>query len=114
MLVEATDPPPLTVTVVPQGDVVGVVLSGYVDGATADQLRSSLTDVIETYRPRSILVDCTDLAFLDAAGISVLIGARQHAGRHHGEIRLLHTCRLVTRVLTLVGSHELFGVPPLA
>ena len=106
----AIDPPELTIDVVASGDVVRVVVTGDVDAATAGQLRSSLEQVVDTHRPKLVVLDCADMAFLDAAGITALIRAREHARWLDGEIRLLNPRRNVTRVLAMVGLDKLFGV----
>ena len=112
MVSEAIGPPSLTIDVVADDEVVRVVVTGEVDAATASRLLSCLTQVIDTYRPRLVALDCADLAFLDATGITALIRAHKHAIGHHGEIRLFNTRHTIARLLTLTCLHELFGVPP--
>lgn len=111
---ETTDPPSLVIDIVHiDGAAVGVAVVGDVDACTADQLRIRLAEAVDVYRPQSVVVDCTGVAFLDAAGITALIRAREHAMQHGAEMRLLNTGCLVTRILTLAGLVEAFRVTPL-
>lgn len=109
---EATDLPSLTIDVVPLDAAVGVAVVGDIDACTADLLRLRLQDVVDTERPRSVVIDCAGVSFLDAAGISALIRAREYADRHGADMRLLNTGRLVTHILTLTGLIEALRVTP--
>ncbi len=110
---KATDPLPLTIDVVPlDAAAVGVAIVGDVDACTADLLRIRLQDVVDAERPRSVVIDCAGVAFLDAAGITALIRAREHADRQRVDMRLLNTGRMVTRILTLAGLIEALQVTP--
>ncbi len=111
--IDATEPPPLTIdTVQIDAGVVGVVVHGDVDAGNADDLQLHIMEVIDRRRPDSVVIECTGMTFLDAAGITALIRAWEHADRRHTPMRMLNTSRLVTRILTLTGHMDKFHVTP--
>lgn len=77
-------------------------LQGELDVASRDRLRSAISSALENHPPL-LVVDLSGLAFIDCAGLSVLVWAHKHlAGRGH---RLLITGAnpAVQRLLHLTG-----------
>jgi anti-sigma B factor antagonist len=64
----------LRIAVEARGDVTAVVLAGELDMAEADRLAGELLHV-QLQRPRAILIDLSELNFLDSHGLAVLLDA---------------------------------------
>jgi anti-sigma B factor antagonist len=113
MLPEATDPPPLTLDVTHvDAEVVGVTMAGDVDAGAAEQLRAFMVAAVDRHLPRSIVVDCSGVSFLDAAGVGALVRAHEHATARLVALRLVNPSRTVTRVLTVAGLAGVLGLEP--
>ena len=111
MLPEATDPPPLTIDVTRvDAEVVGVTMAGDVDACAAERLRAAIAAAVDRHRPRAVVVDCSGVSFLDAAGVGALVRAHEHAAVRLVELRLVNPSRTVTRVLTVAGVAGVLGL----
>lgn len=58
------------------GDRTVVHASGEIDADSGAQLRTILDGAFDA-RPDAVLLDLTDLTFIDSVGLSVLVGAHQ-------------------------------------
>ena len=91
--------------------LVTVALHGEVDVATVDQVRVALTDAI-ALRPRTIVVDLSDLSFIDSTGLGALIFGFQRARDAGVRFRLAHPSRSVRQILVLSGLLEVVELMP--
>lgn len=69
-----TPPGRLLVLPMPDGPRVVAVVAGEADLATAPRLRNGLVDCL-VYRPRSLVIDASDLTFCDLNGLDALVEA---------------------------------------
>jgi anti-anti-sigma factor len=83
------------------GGVV-LALSGELDVVSAPELELCLNEVMAEPLTRVVL-DLSDLAFVDSAGVSVLIKARQDAELNGRTLVLARPTEQVHRVFSLVG-----------
>lgn len=96
----------LAVAVAPDGPGRFVVtLAGELDLAAADGFWAELEPLIE---PSGVVVlDGTELSFLDSSGLRVLLLANAKAKEVGGKLRLVAPHRAVRRTLELTGANEL-------
>jgi anti-sigma B factor antagonist len=86
-------------------------VQGEVDLATAPELRTILAE----FAPGEgvVVVDLTDVAFLDSSGLSVLVEVHQHlASDGLSSLRLVVTRPTMRRLLEATGLIEIFDVRP--
>jgi anti-anti-sigma factor len=83
------------------GDVV-VLVKGEVDMATAPQLAACLDD----HTDRDVVVDLSEVPFLDSSGISVLVHARQVSRERGHTLRVTGEQENVRTVLEVTGLLE--------
>jgi len=85
-----------------------VRVKGEVDLATAPGLHESL----EGFEPADgpLIVDLSDVAFLDSSGLSVLVRCHQHLDADGGGLRLVVTRPTILRVLDATGLAEVLDV----
>jgi anti-sigma B factor antagonist len=88
--------------------VVG--LRGELDAADAAGVAVSLAGVV-AHHP-DIIIDLTDLAFIDCGGLWALAVTRKQASQAGGGLLLAGPQQLVLRILALTGLGEVFSVHP--
>lgn len=108
----ATDaPPPRFSVFLDEGGPAPVLrMRGELDVAGAPELRSVLYPVLED--GRSVVVDCSELQFLDSTGLGVLIGGHKRAREHGQELRLRGATGSVAKVLAITGLDEILPIDP--
>ena len=92
------------------GDYFMVVVTGELDIATAPALRECLADLHARGHVR-IVIDCQELQFLDASGLSVLVTSHKYAKSRGGWVRLIHMHPRVQRVLQITGLTRALATP---
>ncbi|MGK5681060.1 STAS domain-containing protein [Actinoplanes sp. URMC 104] len=93
------------------GGVATVALRGEVDVLTVDRVRSVMADALAG-RPREILVDLTDLDFIDSTGLGALIFGFQRARDAGIRFRLANPTPTVRQILVLSGLLEVVELTP--
>jgi anti-anti-sigma factor len=85
-----------------RGDVVVAHLKGELDIAGAPGLGDRISDAVPT-SARGLVVDCTDLDFIDSSGIAMLFGLARRLGSRRQELRVVaREGKPVARVLEIV------------
>ncbi len=101
---------PLEVSVEKLEDATIVRVAGEVDVATAPELRKGLEQVPTD--GTKVIVDLSDVAFLDSTGLGVLVGGwkRINGGEHPARMALVVTRPEILRVLEITGLTEVFDL----
>jgi anti-sigma B factor antagonist len=90
-------------------DAVPVVaVSGEVDVYAAPTLREGLTDLLQ--EGRSVVVDLTEVGFLDSTGLGALVAARTSASEHGAELPLVCTHQRILKLFTITGLDGVFKI----
>lgn len=99
------------VSVRDEGDWTVVVVSGEIDVSTAPTLRAHL-DALPS--GAQVIVDLSEVTFLDSTGLGVLVAARRRARATAplGEVHLVVTRPRVAKVLEVTGLSTVFAVHP--
>ena len=109
--------PELSLDVVRNGDEVLVHCHGRIVSATAGTLQERVRAAI----PGSmrIVLDLTDVAYLDSSGLGTLVGLYVSARRGGSSLRLIHLSERVKELLKLTqlagifeGHNEYLGMTP--
>jgi anti-sigma B factor antagonist len=91
-------------------DAVVVVVSGDLDAGTAALLRDRVRDVIEGQGNLSVILDVSDMTFIDSSGLSVLLEIHRWAHDRGGAL-VVHSPRPATaRVFDIVGLNRIVKV----
>ena len=85
--------------------LITVVLTGEVDVLTVGQVRSALADAIAA-RPRSVVVDLSELSFIDSTGLGALVFGFQRARDAGITFRLAGPSAGVRQILVVSGLLE--------
>ena len=91
------------------GETLIFKLRGSLDLATAPTIRAALGEATEKGSQR-LIVDLTQLEFLDSTGLGVLIGAHRRAAEHGGSFRLIVKDGPISRLLNITGLIGVFAV----
>ncbi len=86
-------------------------LSGSLDIATSPTVRAALLEASERGDHR-LIVDLTEVEFLDSTGLGALIGAQRRANEMGGELRLVVKEGQIVRLLRITGLLKIFAVYP--
>jgi anti-sigma B factor antagonist len=84
-------------------------LSGSLDIATSPTVRAALSEASERGDHR-LIVDLTNVEFLDSTGLGALIGAQRRAKEYDGEVRLVVKEGQILRLLRITGLLKVFAV----
>ncbi|RAK27377.1 anti-anti-sigma factor [Actinoplanes lutulentus] len=88
-----------------------VEVRGNLDAATVDAIRAELMVVLQSDRPRVLVVDLTFVTFMDSMGMGALVTAHHAALDIGGRVRLRNPSEFVHRQLRVTGLCDLFGLP---
>ncbi|MEU8927995.1 STAS domain-containing protein [Kitasatospora sp. NPDC048545] len=81
---------------------------GEIDLDTAPYLRRALAAALESHR--EVVLDLSEVTFMDCAGLSALVRARNQADRCGGRLILRGAGRSVVRLLKLTGLYRRLAV----
>jgi anti-sigma B factor antagonist len=86
-----------------------VSLRGEIDAMTAPRLGSRLLALADEGK-RGVVVDLTDVTFMDSTGIGVLLNAMSHFEGRHAELVLVCSSELILRPFQLTGVTDLLNI----
>ena len=93
------------------GELLIFKLKGSLDLATSPTVRAALMDATAKGR-RHLVVDLTQLEFLDSTGLGALIGAHRRANEQGGSLRLIVSEGPIARLLNITGLIRVLHVYP--
>ena len=86
-----------------------VVLTGEIDLSTARRVREALI-AISNSGETSVVVDMTNVTFVDSTGLSALVGPLKRFRSMNGEIVLRSPTKGVRKVLEISGLTRVFSI----
>jgi anti-anti-sigma factor len=81
---------------------------GEIDMAVADRFAEAITAALTNGSPR-VIVDLTDVTFMDSSGISALLRANKVAAEHRRSLTVENPAPMVHRVLEICGVLDLLS-----
>ncbi|TMR04344.1 STAS domain-containing protein [Nonomuraea turkmeniaca] len=97
---------PLHLTTSRHNGTVTVAVSGELDIATTELLRSHVLALLrEAGRARhaAVVIEVSRLSFIDAAGLGILVSVRNHARRQQTPLRIAGVTPAMRRLLRITG-----------
>jgi anti-sigma B factor antagonist len=91
-----------------EGAIPVVGVSGEVDVYAAPELRERLSEILAD--GRSVVVDLTDVGFLDSTGLGALVAARTSAAERGAELPLVCTHQRILKLFTITGLDGVFTI----
>jgi anti-sigma B factor antagonist len=86
-----------------------VAVHGDVDVHSAPHLRDRLIAAIDA-GATAVVVDLTDVAFIDSTGLGALVAARNHAEERQASLRLVCSSERLLKLFRITGLHEVFAI----
>lgn len=86
-------------------------ISGELDAYMADDVRERVEEVLGS-GARWLLIDLTDVEYLDSTGLGIMVGAAKRANDRNGDIAIVCHRPTVLRVFEISGTKELLNVVP--
>jgi len=99
----------LDVSVRKLGEKAVVTVAGEIDVYTSPVLQERLVEVIRDGLP-SIVLDMSDVTFLDSTGLGVLITALKRCRSNEGDLLLVTAQPNVLKVLEITGLNDVFQI----
>jgi anti-sigma B factor antagonist len=91
-----------------QSGRVVIALSGEIDMEEAPKVRRALLDVMK--QKRDILVDLSQVTYIDSSGIASLIEGLQAARKQKNDLALVSVSQRARRVLELARLDKVFAI----
>jgi anti-sigma B factor antagonist len=94
-------------------DPSGVALAtveGEIDVYSAPTLRDGLTELLQD--GASVVVDLTEVGFLDSTGLGALVAARKVAADSGAQLPLVCTRERILKLFTITGLDGVFTIHP--
>jgi anti-sigma B factor antagonist len=86
-----------------------VAVSGEVDVYSAPALKESLTELFES-GVHTVVVDLSDVAFLDSTGLGALVEARTATSDAGGSLSLVCSQERILKLFTITGLDSVFSI----
>ena len=84
-----------------QADTLYAHISGEIDHDTAQTLRQRIDDVALTRMPRVLVLDLTQVGFMDSSGVGLILGRRRRMQALGGVVRVQQPPAQIRKVLDL-------------
>ena len=101
----------LTLDVTTHGDQTVVALGGEIDLATHGDLRATLNDLI-VGGAVNLVLDLSEVTFLDSTGIGALIGTRRRVHAFQGSLVVVCPDEAILKIFTITGLEKVFDIRP--
>lgn len=85
-------------------------ISGRLDGPEAKRIKEAFRMNLDSNT--NILVDCSELLYLDSSGLGALLSGLKNAIAESGDVRLAGITPKVKMTLDITGANRLFQIYP--
>jgi len=90
-------------------DIAVLGLSGQIDSYTAEEVTKIIDSHINNGNFK-VIVDLTNVDYLDSSGLSALINVKTKLGKHTGDLRIVGLEGKAKEVFDLAGLTDLFNI----
>jgi anti-anti-sigma factor len=84
--------------------------SGELDMLLAEDLRAQWLPAVEHHRPERLVIDLSDVTFMDSSGLGLIVAVHELQKQHGGVVVLSAPQRMVRRVLAISGIDRVIDV----
>ena len=88
-----------------------IAARGEIDLFTAPELKQVLTEAIESGQHR-LVIDLSDVSFLDSTALGVLIGAVKRLRSRGGALAIVNTEASIAKTFEITGLDQIFTIRP--
>ena len=99
-----------TLRITPVGNVLRVQIAGEIDHHSAKPLREELDRHIYAYRPHELVIELSEVAFMDSSGLGLIMGRFALIKKYGGTLSLLDPSPAVMKMMTLAGMDRMVTI----
>ena len=101
----------MQITVSTETDPMVTAVVGRLDLRTAPELRAQVTAALAA-GPGSMIVDLSDVEFIDSSGLGVLIGLHKQADAQGGRLTIVPPIGSARQIFALTRTESFFNLVP--
>ena len=90
-----------------ENDVLIAFLKGEIDHHTSSTIRSLLDIKIESTHPKLLILDFTNISFMDSSGIGLVMGRYKLMKYFGGNLKIINPSPQIQKVMNLAGFNRL-------
>ena len=91
------------------GEVVTAYLSGEIDHHTAKEMRETIDEAVELNMPTLLVLDFSDVSFMDSSGIGLVMGRYKLMKNLSGKVFVENAPRQIKKVLRMAGIEKMLS-----
>jgi len=85
-------------------------ISGELDHHSAATMRTELDEKISGLNPHKLLLDFSDVSFMDSSGIGFIMGRYKLMKENGGAVEVINTPRNINKVLKISGLDKIITI----
>ena len=89
------------------GEVLTAYLKGELDHHSAREMRTALDNAIELNMPQLLILDFSDITFMDSSGIGLVMGRYRNLAKSGAVLHITGTSPQVFKMMKLAGIEKL-------
>lgn len=93
----------LSVGVYVKKDILILRLKGELDDVSVSDLRTRISNYIESYKINHLVLNLAELTFLDSSGIGFIIGRYHQLRKKNGDITISNVNSKIERIIYISG-----------
>lgn len=92
------------------GETLTIYLSGEIDHCAAEMLREGMDKLIRKNRPDELILDFSEVSFMDSSGIGMLIGRYKTVDSFGGKTCARNLSLPIERLFRMAGLHRIITI----
>ncbi len=97
----------LSVQMALKKNILIIRLKGELDQASVNTLKYRVSDVIDKYRIKHLIINLKDVPFMDSSGIGFIIGRYTQLKSRKGQIVICSMNEMIERIFNLSGLKKI-------
>lgn len=89
-----------------QGAIIKVRPAGELDHHSADEARMQLEECIKDETIKELILDMSQLSFMDSSGIGVILGRYRTMNKRGGKVSVINMSSQIDRILKMSGLYQ--------
>ncbi len=89
------------------GEVLTMYLQGEIDHHTARGLREEIDKAISFYMPTLLILDFSEISFMDSSGIGLVMGRYKNLKKNGAKLNLTNLNGNIYKIMKLAGIERL-------
>ena len=89
------------------GEVLTIYLQGEIDHHSARSIREEIDKAIDFYMPSLLILDFTEITFMDSSGIGLVMGRFKNLQKNGAKLHLVNLSDNIYKIMKLAGIERL-------